>query len=592
MLTLRADFSKNVPSVYSIFVTFSYNAYYVNLMKSMPKRYYNATTKEWEIPYSCYENLIGTLNAYNIGYNVTEFLMSIEDLKTRVEKSKAITETKKEIDTSKVRQLKYKTTPRDYQLAGIAYGLETDKFLLADEQGLGKSLQCVNIARLNRGGQHCLIIVGYDALQFNWVEEIRKHSNEDAYVLGQREIKTGKRKGKVKLGNLKERMEDLNRLHEIEPFFIITSVVTLREAEKIKYTDKQGKERSYNKYIYAEKIEELCQKGIIGRVIVDESQVCKNITSNQTEALLHIKSCKYKIAATGTPLMNQHIDLYPLLVWLDQESCNYWTFREKYCVMGGYKNKQVVGNKNGDILNRKLANCMLRRKKDDVLDLPDKIIINEVLEMEGKQSILYEKTKGIVKHQIAKLKGNKTAILSALIALRKITCYPAWIDPKFKDSIKFDRVFQLMDEITQNGQKAIIFSNWATPVQVLYEQLKMYNPAMIIGDTKDRIEQVNKFQQDSSCKVILGTIGAMGTGLTLTAASNVIFLDEPWNRALKDQATDRAHRIGTKNNVNIYTLICKGTMDEFVHNKVISKGIIADNVVDGISLEELQDLVE
>lgn len=592
MLKLRADYSKNVAAVYSIFITFPYNAFYVNLMKSMPKRNYNPNTKEWEIAYECYEKLIGTLNQYNIAYNATEFLMSIEDLKRRVEKSKTPTDTKKEIDISKVKDLEYKTQPRSYQLEGIAYGLENNKFLLADEQGLGKSLQCVNIARMNRGGQHCLIIVGYDSLQFNWVEEIRKHSNEDAYVLGQREIKTGKRKGKIKLGTLKDRMEDLNRLDEIEPFFIITSVVTLREAEKIKYTDKQGKERSYNKYPYAEKIEQLCQDGIIGRVIIDESQVCKNFTSNQTEALLHIKSCKYKIAATGTPLMNQHIDLYPLMVWLDQEQGGYWAFREKYCVMGGFKNKQIVGNKNGDILNQKLSKFMLRRKKADVLDLPDKIYIKEILEMEPKQAVLYDKIKKLLKQDMIKYKGNKALILSAFINLRKVTCHPSWIEEKFKDSVKFDRIFQLMDEINQNNQKAIIFSNWATPIEMLYEQLKGYNPAMIVGDTKDRIEQVKKFQQDPSCKVILGTIGAMGTGLTLTAASNVIFLDEPWNRALKDQACDRAHRIGTKSNVNIYTLICKNTMDEFVHNKVLCKGLIMDNVIDGISIEELEELLE
>lgn len=592
MLNLRVDYSKNIASVYSIFVTFQYNPVYVEIVKSMPKRYYNANSKEWEISYDCYSKLIGTLNQNNIPYNVKEFMESIEQLKIKVEKSKAIQVTNKKIDISKVKDLEYKTKPRDYQLEGIAYGLDNNKFLLADEQGLGKSLQCVNIARLKRGGKHCLIIVGYDSLQFNWVEEVRKHSNEDAYVLGQREIKSGKRKGKIKLGNLKDRMEDLNNLDNIEPFFIITSVVTLREAEKIKYKDKQGKEKTYNKYPYAEKIEELCQKGIIGRVIIDESQVCKNFTSNQTEALLHIKSVPYKIAATGTPLMNQHIDLYPLLIWLDQEQSNYWSFREKYCMMGGFKNKQIVGNKNGDLLNQKLSACMLRRKKADVLNLPDKIQINEILEMELKQSVLYDKTKKLLKHTMIKYKGNKAAILAAFIALRKITAHPSWVDEKFKDSVKFERVFQLMDEINQNNQKAIIFSNWATPIEMLYDKLKTYNPAMIIGDTKDRIDQVKKFQEDDSCKVILGTIGAMGTGLTLTAASNVIFIDEPWNRALKDQATDRAHRIGTKSNVNIYTLICKNTMDEFVHKKVFDKGLIMDNVVDGISIEELEELLE
>ena len=93
-------------------------------------------------------------------------------------------------------------------------------------------------------------------------------------------------------------------------------------------------------------------------------------------------------------------------------------------------------------------------------------------------------------------------------------------------------------------------------------------------------------------EIILGTIGAMGTGLTLNKASNVIFLDEPWNRALKDQATDRAHRIGTKYNVNVYTLICKNTIDEMVHGVVNKKGRIADEIVDGVTAEELENMLE
>lgn len=593
MIYLRADYSKNVASIYSIFVTFNFNSFYVQLIKSMNKRSYDDVTHTWEVSYDEYTNLITTLNNHNIPYNAKEFMQSIEELKRKVEKSKAIQVTNKEIDISKVKDLEYKTSPRKYQLEGIAYGLEHDNFLLADEQGLGKSLQAVNIARLKRGGKHCLIIVGYDSLQFNWVEEVKKHTNETAYVLGQRELKSGKRKGHVRIGNLKQRMEDLENIDSISDFFIITSVVTLREANKVKYTDKSGKEKSYNIYPYAEKIEELCKKGIIGRVIIDESQVCKNLKSNQTEALLKIKSPKYKIAATGTPLMNNHNDLYPLMAWLNAEQGSYWSFRERYCIMGGFKNKQIIGNKNGDILNQKLNQFMLRRKKADVLDLPEKIIIDEYLDMDLKQANLYDKTKKLVKQEIIKLKGNKTAILSALVRLRQVTADPNWVDEKYKDSVKFERIHQLMYEITENGQKAIIFSNWATPIKKLYEQLKIYNPAMITGETKDRMLEVNKFQNDESCKLILGTIGAMGTGLTLTAASNVIFLDEPWNRALKDQATDRAHRIGTCNNVNIYTLLCKNTVDDLlVHKKVLAKGAIADNVVDGITIEEINDILD
>ena len=110
---------------------------------------------------------------------------------------------------------------------------------------------------------------------------------------------------------------------------------------------------------------------------------------------------------------------------------------------------------------------------------------------------------------------------------------------------------------------------------------RKYNPALYTGQNKDnREEEKDRFMKDDSCKVLFGTIGAMGTGLTLTAATTVIFLDEPWNRALKDQCEDRVHRISTKESPNIITLICKGTIDERINNLVYRKGKLSDVVID------------
>lgn len=591
MIYLRMHYSNKLNCKYSIFATFQYNPNYVNIMKSMTNRCWNADTKEWEIDYACYTPLIKTLNENNIPYNGREFLQSIDELKKLIEQSQAIQVQEANIDTSSLDSVEFKTKPYKYQLEGIAYGLENNKFLLADDQGLGKSLQTLNIARLKRGGKHCLVIVGYDTLQFNWVSEIEKHTEEKGYVLGQREVLKGACKGQIRKGTMEQRIEDLKNIDSIDSFFIITSVATLRHCIKTEYIDKNGKKKYNKQYIVAEMIEELCRKGIIGRVVFDEAQVVKNVDSDQTKALLKIRTCPYKIIATGTPIMNKHLDLYPLMYWLDQEHNNFYSFRDKYCIMGGFKGKEVKGNKNGQELNQRLSKFMLRRKKEDVLDLPDKIIIDEYLDMDLKQAILYDKTKKLMQGELVKQKGNKVALMSLLLNLRKITCHPNWVDERYSDSVKFERVHQLMYEITENSRKAIIFSNWATPIQKLYEELKIYNPAMIIGDTKDRMSEVNKFQNDDSCKVILGTIGAMGTGLTLTSASNVIFLDEPWNRALKDQATDRAYRIGTKSNVNVYTLLCKGTVDESVHRTVVKKGLVADEVVDGLTVEELEEIL-
>lgn len=588
MLYLRASFADKQSSDYSIFVSFNYNPQYVNLMKSMSKRSWNDKTKEWEISWDCYSQLIGTLNQYNIPYNGAEFMKSIEELKKAVEKMQVIQKQDANVDDSILDNVEFKTQPYKYQREGIAYGLTHDKFLIADDQGLGKSLMSLNIARLKRGGKHCLVIVGYDALQFNWVREAELHTNEKAHVLGQKI----NRKGNLVCGSVKERFEDLQNLDKIEEFFIVTTITTLRQCEKQKYIDKKGKERTNKIFYMADLLEEWCRRGEIGRIIYDEFQTVKNWDVDQTQALMRLKTCPYKIAATGTPIMNKNIDLYPLFVWLGFETKNYWEFRDRYCKLGGFKGKQIIGDKNNPELHARLSQFMIRRKKEDVLDLPEKTYIDEYLEIDGKQWALYEKTQKLVKAQLAQMKGNKVALLAGTLSLRKITCHPQWTNEEIKDSVKFERVRQIVAEAVENKRKTIIFSNWSTPIEWLKQELAIYNPAVITGDTKDRMCEVDKFQNNDSCSVILGTIGAMGTGLTLNKASNVIFLDEPWNRALKDQATDRAHRIGTKYNVNVYTLICKNTIDEMVHGVVNKKGRIADEIVDGVTTEELENMLE
>ena len=585
-MEISINYAQKLNEEFSMFVTFKYDAILVDLIKSLPKRAYNPLKKEWEIGFSCWKPFINLLEQNNIEYNREALIQKWSDFINNKDVVQPIN------NITKLEEFSFKSSPREYQKEGILFGLNHPSFLLADEQGLGKSLESLGIAVYDKKGKHCLIIAGYDSLIFNWIHEIEKHTNEKGYVLGQRTIKKGINKGKLKLGGLKERYEDLLNLQNIEEYFIVTSATTIRDSIKHKYINKNGKEQENREYYFAQAINELCKNNTIGRIIFDEFHVCRNITTNQTKALLLIEDCKYKIAATGTPLVKDNTDLYSAFRWLGYEKRNFWSFRNQYCILGGFENKEVIGNKNEEELNKRLNMFMLRRKKDEVLGLPEKIIIDEYLEMDYLQQKLYNEVKAKAKYELVKCKGNRNALLALLGTLRKATLDPYWIDPKYTFSIKFDRCKQLMQEITLNNQKAIIFGSWATPIQRLYNLLAEYNPALITGEVQDRMEQVNKFQNDKNCQVILGTIGAMGTGLTLTAGSNVIFLDEPWRRVFKDQASDRAHRYGAKNNINVYTLICRNTIDEKVHQKCYQTGEQADKVVDGLTLEEIEQMIE
>ena len=143
---------------------------------------------------------------------------------------------------------------------------------------------------------------------------------------------------------------------------------------------------------------------------------------------------------------------------------------------------------------------------------------------------------------------------------------------------------EIIYEVVNNGGKVIVFSNWAKVIEPAAELLETYNPACITSQVQDKDKLIREFKENPKCRVILGTIGCLGTGFTLNEANTVIFLDEPWTSADKQQAEDRCHRIGTKGTVNIITLLCKDTIDEKVHKIVNSKQALSNQVVDNKKL--------
>jgi SNF2 family DNA or RNA helicase len=225
---------------------------------------------------------------------------------------------------------------------------------------------------------------------------------------------------------------------------------------------------------------------------------------------------------------------------------------------------------------------MLRRRKQDVLDLPPKIYTTEYVEMGEEQESIYQEVRTQIIQNIDKIMLSKNP-LTELIRLRQATGFTGILSEHIRVSSKFDRALDILEDVVANNGKAVIFSQWTTVIDPLYEFLKKsgYNPAIITGDIKDREAEQNKFKDDKTCKVLVGTIASMGTGLTLTSANTVIFLDSPWNKATKEQAEDRCHRIGTVGTVNVITLVCKNTIDESIEEVVYLKGKLSDAIVDG-----------
>ncbi|MBP5710531.1 MAG: hypothetical protein J6W84_06100 [Bacteroidales bacterium] len=320
---------------------------------------------------------------------------------------------------------------------------------------------------------------------------------------------------------------------------------------------------------------------------------CKNPTSQQGKAFLKMQA-DTMIAMTGTPLMNNPLDLFIILKWLGYERHAFYQYKKHYCVFGGFGGYEITGYKNLSELQDQLNQIMLRRRKEDVLDLPEKTYINEFVEMTPKQEQIYKEVTAAIKANIDQIKMANNP-LAELIRMRQATGYTGILSSTVAESAKLDRMEELVDEVVGNGKKVVIFSNWTQMTDIIATRLKRkYKGVVITGQTADveRQVNVNHFQNNPDCKYIIGTIGAMGTGLTLTAGTVEIFLDEPWNMALKEQCVDRCHRISQNENITIYTIMCKDTIDERIHQIVENKGLLADTIVDGVITKNKEELLE
>lgn len=547
--------SNNILVKKSAFVSFDYNPDIVSFIKQMGTRVYNPNNHTWEMPIN---NIIGLCNKFE---NQEIQISGIyEDLH------------KQEFEIDIPKDYTFKTKPFNHQIDGVRFGLNKKKFLLCDDQGLGKTFQIINwVGCLEKTDtiNKVLIVCGVNSLKYNWQYEIGVHSNEKGWVLGTRFRKTT---GKAYEGSTKDKLDDLDNLPDYR--YIITNIESLRAGAK-KIT------KSKYHFPIAEKLQQLCKNGTISVIAFDECHKSKDPTSLQSRAML-LLSASYMSAMSGTPLMNNPLDLYFPIHWLGYEQHSLYQFKQHYCTFGGWGGSQVVGYKNLEEIRALMEKIMIRRLKSEVLDLPEKIRKIEYVDMTPKQNQIYKEVYNGVMSDLQKIKFSNNP-LSMMIRLRQATGWTGIISNTVQESAKMERMIELVQEIVASGQKAIIFSNWESITEVAKEKLKSYNPAYITGATKadERMKEVDRFQNDDKCKVIIGTIGAMGTGLTLTAAQNVIFLDSPWNMALKAQAEDRAHRIGTKGTVNIITLVCKNTIDERIEELVEKKGQIADALVDG-----------
>lgn len=524
-------------------VSFRYNPETVEKIKRLAYRRYLPEDRAWEIPASELVHLVDIMGVENINID-SRYLEGIikKEAGVAAKTSEGVKERLKGIKP--IIAYPFKTKPFPHQIEAFNVGNKCTDLLLADDQGLGKTKESIDIAvsRKEEIGK-CLIVCGVNSVKYNWSEEIKIHSDESSIVID----------GKT----VDKRLSQIRKWIYGNDYFGIINIESLRN-EKI-----------------MDLIYDSCKNEIIGAVIVDEIHKAKNGMCSQGRSVRNL-NCKVRIGLSGTP-MNKAEDLWNILTWLRVEKRSFYSFRNRYCIMGGYGGYKVVGHKNLDELNEELNKVMLRRKKEEVLDLPPKLYKTEFIELTRKQQLLYKEIKqGIVENLESIMEIPNP--LSCTVRLRQLT------GGLFgDDNPKLDRIKDILEEITESGHKALIFSQWEKVTEVYRNALKEYNPAYIVGDVEveDRQKEVYRFQNDPECKVAIGTIGAMGTGFTMNKASYVFFVDKKYWEAENRQAEDRAHRIGVDHTVNIISLVAKNTIDEGIEELLRENKELFDRVIEG-----------
>lgn len=540
MIKIEERECEKLSGLTSLFLSFDYNEEIINAIKQIADVYlFNKKTKEWEIPVTYLSKLLDNLNAFDA--------IDISLYPTKESSLKPV----KTI-------LNYKLKPFKHQLEAIEFGLQHPRFLLLDDMGLGKTASIIHIAeeRKARGQiKHCLIICGIATLRGNWRKEIKLHSDESFRIIGEK-INT---KGNATYTTIRERTAEL--LKPIDEFFLIVNIETLRSEEFIDAINYGPNE--------------------IGMIVVDEIHRANNTKSQQGHNLLKLTS-PYEIGATGTLLTSAPINAYLPLKWLGVDKANLTNYKRQYCEFGGFGGHEIIGYKNLEILKDEIDSNSLRRTKDILPDLPEKTIIKELVTLSDEHRKFYNDVKKGVKEECDKINLNTSNLLSLVTRLRQATACPQILTTSNIRSSKLDRCVELVEDLIGKGEKVVVFSTFKESVKYLAEYLKEYDPLICTGDSSevDISNSVDLFQKDPSKKLIIATHQKMGTGITLNAASYMIFIDTPFNASEFNQSCDRIYRIGTKRPVFIYNLICEGTVDERVAQIISKKQAISDYIID------------
>jgi len=458
---------------------------------------------------------------------------------------------------------------RTYQREGLGWLSFLAEFsfggILADDMGLGKTIQVLALLDLRREQAHtndkgkrrpCLVVAPKSVL-YNWADEAGRFTPH---------LRIATYSGPDRAA-LREHFADYD--------LIITSYGILRrDVAELKELD-------------------------FDYIVLDEAQAIKNPRSKSARACRMMKA-DHRLALTGTPVENHLGDLWSIFEFLNPGMLGSGT-RFAEAVKGGASDPARL--ESAQQAAAALRPFILRRTKQEVLtELPPKTEQTIVCEMGSAQRKIYEQLRQYYRGTVlgksgdaaptsnggstGSPQGGAMIVLEALLRLRQAACHPGLIDQAKADTVpsaKLDALLEQLEELIDEGHKALVFSQFTSMLSLVRKDLDKRNIRYeyLDGQTRDRRTPIDRFQHDDDCPLFLISLKAGGLGLNLTAAQYVFILDPWWNPAVEAQAIDRAHRIGQTQHVTAYRLICADTVEQRIIELQEKKRQLADAIVTG-----------
>lgn len=435
--------------------------------------------------------------------------------------------------------------PYEYQKEGIAYALRHKRCIFGDQPGLGKTLQAIGTVTIAKA-YPCLVICPA-ALKINWQREFKKFAGKQALILDDRNKDSWQRYVELKCCDI-----FITNYESLKKFFV------LGVKDDARFT--------LRSITFDPRI------NLFKSVVIDESHKCKSTKTQQSKFVEGIcKGKEYILELTGTPVVNDNTDLIQQLKIMGrlEDFGGYKNYVERFC--NGPKKASNLKELNW----RLWSSCFFRREKAKVLtQLPDKT--RQYIEMDITTRDEYRKAEADLINYLRVYKDKTDKEIEK--SMRGEVMVRMGILKAISARGKIKAAADFIHDVIDGGEKLIVF---AFLKEVVEEMKKLFPDAVTVtGEDNTRQKQyaVDKFQTDPECKLIILNYKSGGTGLTLTASSRVAFIEFPWTFSDCEQAEDRAHRNGQKNNVNCYYFLGKDTIDEYMYKVIQTKKDIANGV--------------